>query len=68
VTFLKCSDLLSNGHSPQIRENGELLVRMCQMGVSFFQKLPGQCGRVWRVLAKPLDECWLKQDRLFYAQ
>ncbi len=31
---------LSNGHSPQIRENGELLVRMCQMRVSFFQKWP----------------------------
>ena len=30
--------LLSNGHSPQIRENGELLVRMCRMRVSFFQK------------------------------
>jgi hypothetical protein len=29
---------LSNGHSPQIRENGELLVRMCRMRVTFFQK------------------------------
>jgi len=27
-----------------------------------------ECLRVWRVLAKPLDKCWLKQDRLFYAQ
>jgi len=31
---------LSNGHSPQIRKNGELLVRMCRMRVSFFQKWP----------------------------
>jgi hypothetical protein len=31
---------LSNGHSPQICKNGELLVRMCRMRVSFFQKWP----------------------------
>ncbi len=53
--------LLSNGHSPQIRENGELLVRMCRMRVTFFQKWPlanvGESGesvtafwRIWRIL------------------
>ena len=52
---------LSNGHSPQIRENGKLLVRMCRMRVTFFQKLPlanvGESGesvtafwRIWRIL------------------
>jgi hypothetical protein len=89
---LKQKDLLlSNGHSPQIRENGELLVRMCRGESHFFQKWPlanvGEFGEseqnrlanvdefieseqnrlanVWRVLAKPLDECWLKQDKSF---
>ncbi len=28
----------------------------------------GEWRRVWWVLAKPLDECWHKKDRLFYAQ
>ncbi len=37
---IDCEYLLSNGHSPQIRENGELLVRMCRMRVTFFQKWP----------------------------
>jgi hypothetical protein len=31
---------LSNGHSPQIRENGELLMRMCRGESHFFQKWP----------------------------
>jgi hypothetical protein len=31
---------LSNGHSPQIRENGELLVRMCRGESHFCQKWP----------------------------
>jgi hypothetical protein len=31
--------LLSNGHSPQIRQNGELLVRMCRGESHFSQKL-----------------------------
>jgi hypothetical protein len=31
---------LSNGHSPQIRENGELLMRMCQGESHFSQKWP----------------------------
>jgi hypothetical protein len=30
--------ILSNGHSPQIRENGELLVRMWRGESHFFQK------------------------------
>ncbi len=30
--------LLSNGHSPQIRQNGELLVRMCRGESHFSQK------------------------------
>ncbi len=30
---------LSNGHSPQIRQNGELLVRMCRMRVTFWRML-----------------------------
>ena len=29
--------LLSNGHSRQIRQNGELLVRMCRMRVTFWR-------------------------------
>jgi hypothetical protein len=28
---------LSNGHSRQIRQNGELLVRMCRMRVTFWR-------------------------------
>jgi hypothetical protein len=28
---------LSNGHSPQIRQNGELLVRMCRMRVTVWR-------------------------------
>ena len=36
----KSSSKLSNGHSPQIRKNGKLLVRMCRIRVSFFQKWP----------------------------
>ena len=28
---------LSNGHSPQIRRNGELLVRMCRMRVTVWR-------------------------------
>ncbi len=31
---------LSNGHSPQIRENGELLLRMCRGESHFSQKWP----------------------------
>jgi hypothetical protein len=31
---------LSNGHSPQIRRNGELLVRMCRSESHFSQKWP----------------------------
>jgi hypothetical protein len=34
------SFILSNGHSPQIRENGELLVRMCRGESHFSQKWP----------------------------
>ncbi len=52
---------LSNGHSPQICENGELLVRMCQMRVTFYQKWPlanvGESGesvtafwQIWQIL------------------
>ncbi len=29
--------ILSNGHSPQIRRNGELLVRMCRMRVTVWR-------------------------------
>jgi hypothetical protein len=31
------ASLLSNGHSPQICQNGELLVRMCRMRVTFWR-------------------------------
>ncbi len=31
---------VSNGHSPQIRENGELLVRMCRGESNFSRKWP----------------------------
>jgi hypothetical protein len=33
-------DVLSNGHSPQIRQNGKLLVRMCRGESHFSQKWP----------------------------
>ena len=36
---------LSNGHSPQIRRNGELLVRMCRMRVSFW-RMPANVSSV----------------------
>ncbi len=34
------ASIVSNGHSPQIRENGELLVRMCRGESHFSQKWP----------------------------
>ena len=36
----KCKKKLSNGHSPQIHENGELLVRMCRGESHFSRKWP----------------------------
>jgi hypothetical protein len=36
----KRKEKLSNGHSPQIRENGELLVRMCRGESHFSRKWP----------------------------
>ena len=38
--LLKFVNFLSNGHSPQIRQNGELLVRMCRGESRFFRKWP----------------------------
>ena len=39
--------LLSNGHSPQIRQIGELLVRMCRGESHFSQKIGfGECGEL----------------------
>ncbi len=38
--MLCIEDLLSNGHSPQIRQNGELLVRMCRGESHFSRKWP----------------------------
>jgi hypothetical protein len=32
--------ILSNGHSPQIRQNGELLVRMCRMRLRMRMRMP----------------------------
>ena len=50
---------LSNGHSPQICQNGELLVRMCRGESHFSQKSPlanvgesGECRQMYRVQAK----------------
>ncbi len=37
LNFKMLANLLSNDHSPQIRQNGELLVRMCRMRVSFWR-------------------------------
>jgi hypothetical protein len=37
---VKDENKLSNGHSPQIRENGKLLVRMCRGESHFSQKWP----------------------------
>ncbi len=34
---LKIGKIISNGHSPQIRRNGELLVRMCRMRVTVWR-------------------------------
>jgi hypothetical protein len=39
-TLLRFKFHLSNGHSPQIRENGKLLVRMCRGESHFSQKWP----------------------------
>jgi hypothetical protein len=41
-TWTEHAKILSNGHSPQIHQNGELLVRMCQGESHFSQK--------WRML------------------
>jgi hypothetical protein len=38
--LIKLSFEVSNGHSPQIRQNGELLVRMCRGESHFSQKWP----------------------------
>ncbi len=39
--------VLSNGHSPQIRQIGELLVRMCRGESHFSQKIGfGECGEL----------------------
>ena len=38
--FYMFVSFLSNGHSPQIHENGELLVRMCRGESHFCQKWP----------------------------
>ena len=40
MTLSKDKYKLSNGHSPQIRQNGELLVRMCRGESHFSQKWP----------------------------
>ncbi len=45
-----CLYLLSNSHSPQICKNGKLLVRMCQMRVSFSRN---DLWRMWASLASP---------------
>ena len=37
-TFYFLSSKLSNGHSPQIRQNGELLARMCRGESHFSQR------------------------------
>jgi hypothetical protein len=34
---IKFNFKLSNGHLPQIRQNGELLLRMCRMRVTFWR-------------------------------
>ena len=46
---------ISNGHSPQIRRNGELLVRMCRMQVTVWRMYrvsnvssPGKVVGEWR--------------------
>ncbi len=36
----KFVEILSNGHSPRIRKNGELLMRMCRGESHFSQKWP----------------------------
>ena len=50
ITFI-----LSNGHLPQIRENGKLLVRMCRGESHFSQKWPWQMSAS---LASPRNMAW----------
>ncbi len=63
---------LSNGHSPQIRQNGELLVRMCRGESHFSQKwrmsneseciesgeMVGECRANVSSPGKMVGECW----------
>ncbi len=52
---------LSNGHSPQIRHNGELLVRMCRGESHLSQKSPlanvGESGESGQSSLANVDEC-----------
>ncbi len=52
---------VSNGHPPQICENGELLVRMCRGESHFSQKSPlanvGKSGKSWESRLANVDEC-----------
>jgi hypothetical protein len=53
--------ILSNGHSPQIRQNGELLVQMCRGESHFSQKSPlanvGKSGESGQSSLANVDEC-----------
>jgi hypothetical protein len=63
---------VSNGHSPQIRQNGELLVRMCRGESHFSQKwrmsnvskciesgeMVGECRANVSSPGKMVGECW----------
>ncbi len=52
---------LSNGHSPQICQNGKLLVRMCRGESHFSQKSPlanvGESGESRQSRLANVDEC-----------
>jgi len=58
MIYMELVKLLSNGHSPQIRRNGKLLVRMCRMRVTVWRMSAnvGECieCRMYRVRGKGL--------------
>jgi hypothetical protein len=53
--------IISNGHSPQIRQNGKLLVQMCRGESHFSQKSPlanvGESGESRQSRLANVDEC-----------
>jgi hypothetical protein len=63
LSFFRRGFFLSNGHSPQICHNGELLVRMCRGESHFSQKSPlanvGESGESGQSRLANVDE-WIE--------